>query len=477
MHTETRYVTNWGRYPTLLAELASPADTDEARAYLAACERLIARGNGRCYGDAALSPHIVSTLKMNHLRSFDPATGVVDCEAGLLLSDLLDTVVPLGWFPHVTPGTRFVSIGGCIASDVHGKNHPAKGCFSNWLISFELMRSDGSVLHCSRTENADLFWHTCGGMGWTGIILSAHFQLMRLPSAHIWQTTRRGQNLAEVFQILEENRDATYAAAWLDAATFSEKKLGRGVVFLGEHDGSTAFTPSGKRAFTPRDSSHDLRLDSHNIAVNGSFPDGVNAVLPAGSPPAQKYGKSFFKPSFLLNPLTIRLYNEFYFFKNRPSERLIGLYPYFYPLDRWLDWNLLYGPRGLVQYQFCLSEKISREGMARVLETVQRSPETPYLAVLKRHGDRPPEALRSFPMLGYSLALDFRRSPTLPRLVAQLDDLVWQLGGRIYLAKDAGSAARMGRIWPDAVRDEGKFWSLLRGRVTSPPAPLQKGEG
>ncbi len=428
MHTETRHVTNWGRYPTLLAEVASPADTDETRAYLAAHDRLIARGNGRCYGDAALSLHIVSTLKMKRLRSFDPHTGVVDCEAGLLLSDLLDTVVPLGWFPHVTPGTRFVSIGGCIASDVHGKNHPAKGCFSNWLISFELMRSDGSVLHCSRTENADLFWHTCGGMGWTGIILSARFQLMHLPSGQMRQTTRRGQNLAEVFQIFGENRNATYAAAWLDC-TVSEKKMGRGVVFLAEH--------------------HERE----------------RAVFDVASPLSTGEGPGARPFHFLLNPLTIRLYNQFYFLKNRPGERLVGLYPYFYPLDRWLDWNRLYGPRGLVQYQFCLPEKTSQEGMAQVLEAVRRSPETPYLAVLKRHGDPPSEAIRSFPMQGYSLALDFRRSTTLPRLVERLDDLVWQFGGRIYLAKDAGSAARMGRVQPDAGIDEGKFWSLLRGRV------------
>lgn len=428
MHTETRHVTNWGRYPTLLAEVASPPDIDETRAYLAARERLIARGNGRCYGDAALSPHIISTLKMNHLRSFDPHTGVVDCEAGMLLSDLLDTVVPLGWFPHVTPGTRFVSIGGCIASDVHGKNHPAKGCFSNWLISFELMRSDGSVLHCSPTENADLFWHTCGGMGWTGIILTARFQLMRLPSAQMRQTTRRGQNLAEVFQIFEENSDMTYTAAWLDG-TASGKKMGRGVVFLAEHDEGSV----------------------HDHAPQHTLPSKLAGGL-----------------RHVLNPLTIRLYNEFYFLKNCSHERLIGLYPYFYPLDRWLDWNLLYGPRGLVQYQFCLPEKTSRDGMAQVLEIVRRSPETPYLAVLKRHGERPVEALRSFPIQGHSLALDFWRSPTLTRLVEQLDDLVWSLGGRIYLAKDAGSAARMGRMQPDEVRDEGKFWSLLRGRMTSP---------
>lgn len=446
MDTENRHISNWGRYPTLLAEVASPAHADEARTYLAARERLITRGNGRCYGDAALAPHIVSTLKMNRLRSFDPLTGVADCEAGLLLSDLLDTTVPLGWFPHVTPGTRFVSIGGCIASDVHGKNHPTKGCFSNWLISFDLMRSDGSVLRCSRSENTDLFWHTCGGMGWTGIILSARFQLMRLPSSQMRQTTRRGQNLPEVFQILKENQDATYAAAWLDIATFSEKKLGRGVVLLAEHDEVSQLPGHEQLGMKlPGSSTIQKFMSLVKVASPLSIGEGLG-VRP-------------------LNPLTIRLFNEFYFHKNRPGERLVGLLPYFYPLDRWSDWNLLYGSRGLVQYQFCLPEKTCHEGMAQVLDTVRRSPETPYLAVLKRHADPPPEAIRSFPMQGYSLALDFWRSPTLPRLVEQLDDLVWQLGGRIYLAKDAGSAAHMSRVQPDSVHDEGKFWSLLRGRV------------
>ncbi|MCB0573096.1 MAG: FAD-binding oxidoreductase, partial [Saprospiraceae bacterium] len=179
MHIKTGTITNWGRYPAIRAELATPANRDEVREYIVAHDRMIARGNGRCYGDAALSACVLSTLALNKVLRFDKEEGIVQCESGVLLSGLLDLIVPAGWFFHVTPGIKSITAGGAIASDVHGKNHPVKGCFSNWLLSFELMDAEGRVHVCSREKNSDLFWQTCGGMGWTGVILSATFRLMR----------------------------------------------------------------------------------------------------------------------------------------------------------------------------------------------------------------------------------------------------------------------------------------------------------
>jgi len=173
----------------------------------------------------------------------------------------------------------------------------------------------------------------------------------------------------------------------------------------------------------------------------------------------------FFAPSWILNPLSIRLHNEIIFSKAKPGERLVDLDTYFYPLDKIQNWNRLYGRRGFIQYQFCLPEENSFDGIRQIMEVIRRSPETPFLTVLKRHGERPPEAVHSFPIRGYSLALDFPRTKTIFRLVEKLDDLVWGLGGKIYLTKDACSAARMGRVNPAAFGDE-KFFSLLKERLT-----------
>jgi FAD/FMN-containing dehydrogenase len=427
MTTMTKALANWGNYPTVEAEIAEPENLGEARDYLLSHERLIARGNGKCYGDAALSPHVISTLKFNRLIQFDSENGIVECEAGVLLADLLKVILPAGWFFHVTPGIKFITVGGAIASDVHGKNHPAKGCFSNWLISFELMTGNGEILTCSRTENASLFWQTCGGMGWTGFILSAKFQLMKIASAHIRQTSVRAKNLEELFRGFEDNRRWTYAAGWLDG-TASGKNSGRGVVFLAEHS------------------------ETKSPGETSIFPEKKPRNVP------------FFAPSWILNPLSIRLHNEIIFSKAKPGEHLVDLDTYFYPLDKVQNWNRLYGRRGFIQYQFCLPEKNSFDGIRRIMETIRQSPETPFLTVLKRHGERSAEAVHSFPIRGYSLALDFPRTNMIFRLVEKLDELVWDFGGKIYLAKDACSAPRMGRVNPAAFGEE-KFFSLLKGRL------------
>ena len=401
---------NWANYPVTEAEMATPESVGEAREYLLSRDRLIARGNGKCYGDAALSPHVLSTLHFNRILHFDRATGVIECEAGVLLSDLIHRIVPAGWFFHVTPGIKSITVGGAIASDVHGKNHPAKGCFSNWLVSFELMTADGQVLTCTRTENPDLFWQTCGGMGWTGIVLSARFQLMKIDSVQMRQASVRAAGLEGLFRAFDDHRQWTYAAGWLDG-TASGHAAGRGVVFLAEHQQA------------PTNS-------------NGVEPEQVPATKKPRNVP-------FFAPSWILNPWSIRLHNQIIFSKAKPGEHLVDLDAYFYPLDRVQNWNRLYGRRGFVQYQFCLPEENSFDGIRQIMETIRLSPETPFLTVLKRHGERPPEAVHSFPIRGYSLALDFPRTRTIFNLVGQLDALVWGFGGKIYLTKDACSAARM----------------------------------
>lgn len=427
MKAEKTLVANWGNFPKISAEMNYPENREQLWSLVKNSERLIARGNGRCYGDAALSPRIVSTLALNRILNFDSVQGVITCEAGVLLADVLDVIVPAGWFFHVTPGIKNITVGGAIASDVHGKNHPVKGCFSNWLVSFELLRGDGSVVLCSHTENAELFWQTCGGMGWTGVILSAQFRLMPVSSTNMRQTAVRAKDLEALFRAFGDHSDMPYAAGWVDClaegATF-----GRGVVYFAEHD------------------------EQNKTEAPLQFPQKHSRNVP------------FYAPSWMLNPWSIRLHNNMLFGKAKTGEQLVDMDRYFYPLDGIRNWNRLYGRRGFIQYQFCLPESNAAEGIRRILQTIRKSRDLPFLTVLKRHGDRPPEAVHSFPIRGYSLALDFPRSRTIMALIPLLDELVWQAGGRIYLTKDACSAPRMGRIDP-ASFGETKFHSLLKERI------------
>ncbi len=427
MKLEHTTVADWGNYPKIAGAIAYPENVADVQTLVRNHERLIARGNGKCYGDAALSSHMLSTLRLNRVLQFDAENGEIHCEAGVLLADLLPMIVPAGWFFHVTPGIKYITVGGAIASDVHGKNHPSKGCFSNWLISFELMLADGTVITCSRTQHANLFWQTCGGMGWTGVILSAQFRLMRLPGIHLRQRAVRAANLEALFMAFEEAQNWPYAAGWVDCLS-QGAGFGRGVVYFAEHD------------------------QDRNSGQPMQYPEKKPRNVP------------FYAPTWLLNPLSIRLHNAMLFSKAKTGEQHVGLDRYFYPLDSIRNWNRLYGRRGFIQYQFCLPEAQSFEGIRQILQVIHNSRDLPFLTVLKRHGDRPAEAVHSFPIRGYSLALDFPRTRTVFDLVRQLDELVWQYGGKIYLTKDACSAARMGRVDPAAF-GEPKFYSLLKERL------------
>ncbi|MBL7782434.1 MAG: FAD-binding oxidoreductase [Saprospiraceae bacterium] len=427
---EHQQLASWAKYPVITADVATPATTEEARDYVMRQERLIARGNGKSYGDAALAPHVLSTLALRRIRHFDATSGVIDCEAGVLLSDILREVVPQGWFFHVTPGIKHITVGGAIASDVHGKNHPTHGCFSNYLISFELMTSEGQVVRCSKEENAELFWQTCGGMGWTGLIISARFQLRRITSTQMQQHTVWSANWDELFAGLSGNQQYEYAAAWVDGLA-AGANFGRGAVFFANH--------AEKKGAEP-------------LVFHEKKPGNVPFTPPVG----------------LINRWSTFIHNKMYLRKKPPGDYPTDLDTYFYPLDGIRNWNRMYGPRGFVQYQFCMPEYTAFDGIARVFQAIQRSPDAPFLTVLKRHGERPSEAKYSFPIKGYSLALDFPRTRSVFSLVRMLDEIVWAADGKIYLTKDACSAPKMSRV-PLEDFKERKWWSDLRERLAMLP--------
>lgn len=426
-------VTNWGNYPIVEKEMRSEDSFLKIKEFVLNHNEVIARGNGRCYGDASLGEHIFSTKKLNKFISFDRLNGIIECESGVLLSDILEITVPQGYFLYVTPGTKFVSVGGAIASDVHGKNHHMEGCFSEYVIEFKLMIENGDIITCSREENSEKFWATIGGMGLTGIILNAKFKLKNIQTAYIRQESIKAENLDEIFRLFEESENWTYTVAWIDCLQ-KGKNIGRSILMRGEH------------AFQ-----HELpqNLKENPLRLKKKFEPTV----------------PFYFPGFVLNALTVKIFNFFYFKKQSKKEvtNFIDYETFFYPLDFVKDWNKIYGKSGFIQYQMMIPKETGKEGMRKILETIANSGNGSFLAVLKLYGKENPEAYNSFPFEGYSLALDFKVNSKLKKLIDRLDDIVEEYNGKIYLTKDSMSRSSLTNYLKNV--QSSKFVSLQHKRI------------
>ena len=432
-----RVLSGWGRYPKSPCRIVEAGAPAGLAALVAAESALIARGNGRSYGDAALNP--AATLMMgrhDRFMDFDRQSGRLTCEAGTLLADIVAALAPRGWFPPVTPGTKFVTVGGMIAADVHGKNHHGAGTFGAHLDHFDLMLADGSVATCSATRNADLFEATRGGMGLTGVIVNAAFRMLPIETPWVRQETLRADNLDQVMEQFEASQDWTYTVAWIDCLARG-RALGRSLLYRGEH------------------------------ARTGEAPACAPAVKRIRTVPVDL-------PGFALNRYSVAAFNHLYFRAGRPGIRMVDLDTFFYPLDALSDWNRIYGRRGFVQYQCVIPKAFSRAGIGALLNAIGDSGAGSFLAVLKLFGGQS-GGLLSFPMEGYTLALDFPMTHKTLALVRRLDAIVADHGGRIYLAKDSCSdAAMVQRGYPAldrfrAVRAAhdpvGKFSSLQSQRL------------
>lgn len=432
MTVPARPLSGWGRYPVAVCRTVAPATRqDAADVPAAATEPLLARGNGRSYGDASLGSGLtLETRKTDRVLAFAPETGLLRCEGGLLLADLIEAFVPHGFFVPVTPGTQFVTVGGMIAADVHGKNHHGAGSFCDHVESLDLSLGDGRVVSCSASVNADLFEATCGGMGLTGIILCATIRLQRIETAYISQSTQRARSLDEAMAILDAAHASTYAVAWIDCLA-SGASLGRSAIFLGEHAAVADLPPALRQA-------------------------------PLGRPKRPTRRVPVDLPHFALNTLSVRLFNAAYYRAQTPRTALVDLESYFYPLDAVLEWNRIYGRRGFVQYQCVLPPETSRAGLTALLTDISRRGTASFLAVLKAMG-RQSFGLLSFPMPGYTLALDFPASDATFALLADLDAIVLAHGGRLYLAKDARMSPGLfeaGYPGLDAFRRVRQAWAL-----------------
>ncbi|MBF0289939.1 MAG: FAD-binding oxidoreductase [SAR324 cluster bacterium] len=420
-------LSGWGNYPKIKAKVHRFATAEDLQSLLECNGEYIVRGLGRSYGDSSLASHVISTDNFNRILSFDENKGVVCCQAGIQLKEILNVFIPRGWFLPVTPGTKFITIGGAIASDVHGKNHHVDGSFSRHLLEMTVMLGDGRVIKCSPGLEKDLFWATCGGMGLTGVILTATFRLIRIETAYIHQETLKARNLEHVMELFEASNEWTYSVAWIDCRSRG-KNLGRSLLMRGEH-----VTSAGLNEVSSSRSS--LKIP-------------VNRCLSV----------PFDCPEFLMNQYTIKAFNMLYYqrIRNSIESSAVDYNQFFYPLDSVHHWNRIYGKRGFIQYQFVLPRSTSEAGMQRILQEIAKSGLGSFLAVLKLFGPQE-ESILSFPEPGYTLGLDFPFKPEVIQLFNKLDYLVLHYGGKLYLTKDACMSSYM---FKNSYQDNQKFSSL-----------------
>jgi decaprenylphospho-beta-D-ribofuranose 2-oxidase len=364
----------------------------------------IARGLGRSYGDPALNAdrQVLGMTRVDRYLGFDEATGTLTCEAGVSLARIIDDFAPRGWFPMITPGTKFVTVGGCIANDIHGKAHHAQGSFVSCVDAITVLLASGEIVPASREENADLFWASFGGMGLLGVVMTATLRLRRIETTYFRQKSLPAANLAEMLAILERHdHEFPYSVATIDVYG-KGAQLGRGVVTFGDH------------------------------ARRDELPANVD---PLRVSPPPKLSVPFELPELTLNTLSIRLVNAFAQRTMRGAKPIGHYEGFFYPLDMLGHWNRGYGRRGFAQYQFVIPFADGEARMRALLEFIFASGELPFLNILKRMG-KESGGLLSFPREGYTFAIDFPIRDNTVRVLHQLDELVLEAGGRIYLGKD-----------------------------------------
>jgi len=436
----SNYLYSWGRYPRRpqTPHLCSWRDelSNQFDRVASISGTTLAYGNGRSYGDSclALSSQVFHLKALNKFIHVDWQLGIVIAEPGLTLGEILEVSIPRGWFLAVTPGTQFVSLGGAVANDVHGKNHHRRGTFGKHVSRFGLLRHGQDEIVCSASENAELYSATIGGLGLTGIISWVEIKLVPVRTSLIDSTSVRFGNLSEFFQLSDELDSLhEYSVAWIDCLAKSNQ-LGRGVYFVGNH------------------------------ADYGALDFDIKPKL----------NVPFIPPISLINNLSLKLFNEAYWraHSRQKTHSQVGYDPFFYPLDRISNWNRIYGKPGFQQYQCVIPTKSAEIAVRSLLQAIAIAGAGSFLVVLKRCGDIISPGLLSFPIPGISLALDFPQNLKLSELFTKLDAIVSEAGGRLYPAKDAHmSGSDFRKAYPnwetlELLRDP-SLMSLFWKRVTS----------
>jgi decaprenylphospho-beta-D-ribofuranose 2-oxidase len=395
----------WGNFP--VSESYNVYPSTEAEVKKAVKQGgVVPRGLGRSYGDQAINGNgkVAICTHLNHFLGWDEKGGILECEAGVSLEEIINVFGPKGWLPMICPGTKFVTIGGAIANDIHGKAHHVDGSFFNCVISFTVMLANGTVVTASRDEYADLFEASFGGLGLLGVILTAKIRLRKIETTYFKQKSIKVKNLEEMLKALEEYGHFNYSVAWVDALA-KGGKLGSGVLTVGDAAGLNDLPAS-------------LRKEPLKIHKKSKL------TVP------------FFLPGFLLNGLTVRMLNRVIAFVQNSPKEFIHYEKFFFPLDMINNWNKGYGKRGFIQYQFVIPPGTEgAENVRKIMAMIASSGCTPFLNVFKKMGDG--QGILSFPFEGYTLAIDFPVTKNLRSFTRKMDEEVLKAGGRIYLGKDS----------------------------------------
>lgn len=442
-------MSGWANYPKETGNVYQPETLADIQNALDQEGHHIVYGLGRSYGDTALNQNggMIRFDKRNHMLTFDEDTRLLTCQAGVSLADIIDVFLPRGFFLPVSPGTKLITVGGAIANDVHGKNHHVDGCFSEFVLSFDLLLASGNVITCSRTQNVDAFWATVGGIGLTGIILRATIELISIETSYIKATYEKAENLDAAFEkFIENDTQYRYSVAWIDCLS-TGNSLGRSVLMRGEH---------AKRSDLPSNIHKPIRdTGKRHIKV------------------------PFHAPSFALNYWSISAFNNVYYASFKNETKIVDQTAFFHPLDSIDDWNKLYGKRGFLQYQAVFpKDNQPKAGIRKLLECLSSEKRSSFLAVLKSTG-KANNGMLSFPMEGYSLALDMPIKQGTFHFLKELDEIVLAHGGRVYLAKDAAISQETFRQmypnWEQFVDEkykldpQGKFQSSMSRRLGLTP--------
>jgi len=442
---DKRSISGWGRYPVRdcnIFDVDLPPDNINN---FTGFNSFIARGMGRSYGDAALADDnslVINTLHLDKFLSFDKQKGIIKVQAGVTLSTILDIIIPRGWFLPVVPGTRMITLGGALASNVHGKNHHNSGAIENFVLEFDILTEKG-VITCSRQNYTELFFATIGGLGLTGIILNATLSLKSIETAYVTSRLIKVKNFEEALLISKENdQNYEYSVTWVDCLA-KGKNLGRGIVMLGNHTKS-------------------CELQKKSVHLSNRWKR------------AYSFPEVF--PNWLLNSLSIKMFNFGFYNKQLFKDKIIqsDFETYFFPLDFFSNWNALYGKQGFIQYQFAVPFENGNQAVKEALEFLSLKKIGSFLAVLKIVKED--TVLLPFAVPGFTLALDI---PMLKREVLsymeELDHIVIKYGGRVYLTKDSRlNPENFKKMYPDITgfnaalikyAPNKKFQSLLSKRL------------
>lgn len=410
----------WGRTKGFISKISEPKNLKELTK-VSKNTKLIARGYGRSYGDSSIQNKLtVITKNLNAVIKFDSKKGIIEAESGCDIKKLLNTVLPKNWILPVIPGSKFISLGGMVASDVHGKNHHNEGSFRNHILEIKVINDKGYLI-CNKIKNKDLFNYTIGGMGLTGIIYSCKFKLKKINSNNIFQETIKSYNLKDTIELIKKSSRWDYNVAWVDTSS-GGNSIGRSIVFRGNH------------------------IKNKDKSINVEF---LNK---------KKIRLLFNFPSWIMNKYVIKLLNSIYFIFQSNSKKEINLENFFFQLDKIHSWNLVYGSSGFTSYQCSFPQKTSYQAIKTILQILNSNKVFSFVSVIKSLGKG--SRFLSFGKKGLTVVFDFPNYKNLKKVLAALDDIVIKYNGDIYLVKDSRISQK--NFSKTNINFKSKYFKLLR---------------